>query len=322
MTITSFEIDNDRQVVPIAPAEAARACQTPGARIWFDFEDVEPASLEGWLDKVGVTGFSRRQCLEANKRSVFYPLTQEALFAVPVMVDTGESREVDCLTMLCRENLLVTFHSRPMLGPGQLAVLRESAAWLQGRSIAGLVSAILIDLSQRTLRQTDDLRKSILALEGRIEAEPDAVDPEEILELRSELLTIGAVVGDQLPSVQALRATDKPYFKTTDAQDYLNCTLVNLQVADRLTNWLDGRITALRSGFQMHAQEKTNRRLNVLTILSAIFTPVTFLAGIWGMNFSAMPELGFSFGYPVALGLMALIGSGMYLFFRRNGWLD
>ncbi len=102
----------------------------------------------------------------------------------------------------------------------------------------------------------------------------------------------------------------------------MNWALVNLQAADKSLRWLDERVGALRSGFQMHAQEKTNRRLGMLTILSAIFMPITLLAGIWGMNFETMPELKYSFAYPVALGLMAVIGTGMYLFFRRTGWFD
>jgi magnesium transporter len=85
---------------------------------------------------------------------------------------------------------------------------------------------------------------------------------------------------------------------------------------------LDERIGALRSGFQMHAQDKTNRRLGMLTILSAIFMPITLLASIWGMNFETMPELKYPFSYPIALGLMALIGSGGYLYFRKTGWFD
>jgi len=87
-------------------------------------------------------------------------------------------------------------------------------------------------------------------------------------------------------------------------------------------DWLDRRIGDLRSGFQMNAQDKTNRRLNLLTVLSAIFTPITLLAGIWGMNFETMPELKFPFAYPIAVGLMVLIGAGMYQYFRREGWFD
>ena len=102
----------------------------------------------------------------------------------------------------------------------------------------------------------------------------------------------------------------------------MNCALVNLQAADRAVDWLDARVGALRSGFQMHAQEKTNRRLGMLTILSAVFMPITLLAGIWGMNFEVMPELKLAFAYPLALGFMAAVGAGMYFFFRRTGWFD
>jgi magnesium transporter len=60
----------------------------------------------------------------------------------------------------------------------------------------------------------------------------------------------------------------------------------------------------------------------MITILSGIFMPSTLLAAIWGMNFSWMPELQWPGSYPVALGLMAVMGVGIFLYFRRTGWLD
>jgi len=116
--------------------------------------------------------------------------------------------------------------------------------------------------------------------------------------------------------------TRKAFFSFDDAEEYMNCALVNLQAVDGSLDWLDGRISALRSGFDMHAQDQTNRRLNVLTILSAIFNPATLLAGIWGMNFVNMPLLGNPYGYYVAMSIMVIIGVLMYLFFRRGGWFD
>ena len=116
--------------------------------------------------------------------------------------------------------------------------------------------------------------------------------------------------------------TRKAFFSFDDAEEYMNCALVNLQAVDGSLDWLDGRISALRSGFDMHAQDETNRRLNVLTILSAIFNPATLLAGIWGMNFVNMPLLGNPYGYYVAMSIMVIIGVLMYLFFRRGGWFD
>jgi magnesium transporter len=72
----------------------------------------------------------------------------------------------------------------------------------------------------------------------------------------------------------------------------------------------------------MHLQDRTSRRLAVLTVLSAVFLPLTLLAGIYGMNFQVMPELTYPWGYPAVLTLMVAIGVGMILFFRSRGWFD
>jgi magnesium transporter len=60
--------------------------------------------------------------------------------------------------------------------------------------------------------------------------------------------------------------------------------------------------------------------LRVLTVISAIFLPLTLLAGIYGMNFQHMPELDDPYSYYVILGLMFVIALGMLLFFYRRGW--
>jgi len=322
MVVNSYQIDEKWQLTPFPPESAAEASQRTDARIWIDFQVFEPGELEAWLEKLGIRGLSRRLCLEARDRPGFYPLKKEIFLVIPVLTGTEIQREVDYLAFFCRENLLLTLHRKSIFSPQQLDALQESEAWLPERSIAGLVSAVMIDVSLECLRHTTDLKSSILALEGRMDREPVTVEAEEILDLRSELLVHETVVSDQLPSLQALSTTDKPFFKLKDAQEYMNCALVNLQAAERSVDRLGERIGALRAGFQMHAQDKTNRKLGMLTILSAIFMPITLLAGIWGMNFETMPELKYPFSYPIGLGLMALIGSGMYLYFRRGGWFD
>lgn len=56
------------------------------------------------------------------------------------------------------------------------------------------------------------------------------------------------------------------------------------------------------------------------TVIATIFMPLSFLASIWGMNFRFMPELGFLWGYPAALGLMAFVAFVMAVWFRRKRW--
>lgn len=66
---------------------------------------------------------------------------------------------------------------------------------------------------------------------------------------------------------------------------------------------------------------RTNDVMKVLTIVASIFVPLTFLAGIYGMNFEHMPELHTAWAYPMLLAVMVAVAIGMLIFFRRKGWL-
>ena len=75
---------------------------------------------------------------------------------------------------------------------------------------------------------------------------------------------------------------------------------------------------------ELHLTEvNTNmsRVMKVLTILSAIFIPITFIAGVYGMNFHMMPELAAPWGYPAALGLMAAVVIAELVYFKVKKWI-
>jgi len=69
------------------------------------------------------------------------------------------------------------------------------------------------------------------------------------------------------------------------------------------------------------ASHRTNEVMRILTVFSAFFLPLTFIVGIYGMNFRRMPELEWSYGYPVTVVLMAGVCLGIYLWFRHRGWM-
>lgn len=324
MIVNSLQIEASLRLTQLAPEQLEDTLLKTDARVWLDLEYSEPSEIEPWLDKIGIQGLSRRLCLEEWDRPGFYPLKTEIIMAIPMLADPDISHKTDYVVFLCRENLLLTLHNTPIINPQRITEeIEDSESWLPERSIAGLVAALLIDQSQEcVLQHTTQLRNTITELEARMDREPDTVEAEEILGLRTELLMLGALVSDQMPPVKALSCTDKTYFQLIEAQEYMNVALENLKAVSTSLDWLNLRIGALRSGFDMHAQDQTNRRLNVLTILSAIFNPATLLAGIWGMNFVVMPELQYPYAYPIALSVMVLIGVLMYLFFRRGGWFD
>lgn len=95
--------------------------------------------------------------------------------------------------------------------------------------------------------------------------------------------------------------------------------------ADRLMAIVENELRLLDNVVQMYLSLRTDR-LNLvmqrLTMVSAIFIPLTLIAGIYGMNFRHMPELEWLWGYPLALVLMAAVGFGTYWYLRARGWFD
>jgi len=99
-----------------------------------------------------------------------------------------------------------------------------------------------------------------------------------------------------------------------------------IQVIDTIETFRD-MISGMLDIYMSSVSNKMNEVMKVLTIFAAIFIPLTFVAGLYGMNFSPdaspfnMPELSFYWGYPVALFAMAVIGGIMLMYFRRKKWL-
>ena len=84
---------------------------------------------------------------------------------------------------------------------------------------------------------------------------------------------------------------------------------------------LTGRVTFLLEATLGMINLEQNQIIKIVSVAAVVFLPPTLVASIYGMNFGFMPELTWSWGYPMALGLMILSAVLPYLFFKRKGWL-
>jgi magnesium transporter len=99
----------------------------------------------------------------------------------------------------------------------------------------------------------------------------------------------------------------------TDIYDHL------LKLSDMIES--NREITAdMRDSYMSINSNRMNKIMKTLTVSTSIFLPLTFLVGVYGMNFHNMPELSWSYGYYTLLIIMAIIGCGMILWFRKKGW--
>jgi len=93
-----------------------------------------------------------------------------------------------------------------------------------------------------------------------------------------------------------------------------------IQIMDRVENYRD----ILNGLYDLHLSEisfKMNQVMQVLTIITTIFVPLSFLAGLYGMNFVHMPELHYRYGYFILLSAMFIIAGGLLLWFKNRKWL-
>ena len=93
-----------------------------------------------------------------------------------------------------------------------------------------------------------------------------------------------------------------------------------IQVMETLEAFRD-MVSGMFDTYLSSVSNRMNEVMKVLTIIATIFIPVTFVAGVYGMNFHTMPELAKPWGYPAALGVMLLIAVGMLVYFRRKRWI-
>lgn len=135
----------------------------------------------------------------------------------------------------------------------------------------------------------------------------------EMLRLRKSFLPLREAVGGLEKGITALiTSKNHKYFK--DVHDHLT----------QLSDILDGNreiISMLMDLYLANVNNRMNNVMKLLTIVSTIFIPLTFIAGIYGMNFENMPELAWPWAYFVALGIMLVIAMVMLVFFRRKNWL-
>jgi len=237
-------------------------------------------------------------------------------------MEVQDSNILQYLSVLFSENFIITIRNSNMARFRKSISSEDSFDLLPDDSAAGVISTLLMGLSLDCLRKAARLSDIILDLEERMEHDPEEVQIEEISSKRSELLTLESIVKGQLPIIDTIISSDRPAKIQESSLDYLRWASANLVSADRKLEWLERRLEVMRSLIDMHAQDRTNRRLGRLTVLSMIFMPVTFLAGIWGMNFKSMPLLSANHGFTYAVIIMFVITGGTYIYFHKKGWFD
>lgn len=257
------------------------------------------------------------------------------LFIVARMIDEGtpvELRlETEQLGIWLRPGLVATFQERPgdCFGPVRQR-LRGGNPRFRTQGADYLTYAILDAVVDRYMVLADRYREALEGFEDRLLGTGTDVEPfslDRLYHLRRDLVHLGRSAAPLRDVLMALLRTEDRTLIRPETILYLrDCYDHALRVVD----WIESHRDFAASLMEVHLSmlgNRTNEAMKVLTIISTIFIPLSFVAGVYGMNFDPdaspynMPELRAFYGYPIALASMLVVAVALLWYVRRKRWL-
>jgi magnesium transporter len=165
----------------------------------------------------------------------------------------------------------------------------------------------------------ENIAEEIESLEDRIMIDPTTDLLQTIHNLKRELIFLRKSVWPLREAVSALERGDSGLVQEKTAIYLRNVYDHTIQIVDTIETFRD-MVSGMLDVYLSSVSNRMNEVMKVLTIIATIFIPITFLAGIYGMNFKNMPELEWTWGYPLVWCIILIVGLIMVLYFRKKKW--
>lgn len=286
--------------------------------LWIDIAHPTPERLQGLglhpliIDDI-LKGGQRTKIerYESGVFFVFYALSyhgrnKQKLHSVPIYLFVTTTQ-------------MLTIHHGELEVIGDARQRWDSMNGLQSVSVAGLLHVVLDTIVDSYFPMLDHIGDLVETLETEMLVGAQAHQLREIVHLKRMLLTIRRQIA---PAREALNALLRGDLLVLDAAAFTHMQDVYDHVL-RIVDAIDLHRDLLATVLDVHLSVQSNRLnqvMKVLTMASIILMVNSLVAGIYGMNFSVMPELQWTWGYPFALAVMGVASAVLLWFFRRQGW--
>jgi magnesium transporter len=240
-----------------------------------------------------------------------------------VSARVGERLTLVEIDVVIGERWLITY-DRDRLVTDEVGTELDHSSRLLQKGVAWLAHAVLDRAVDRYLPVIDQLDGEIEQLENDVLAKAGTAQGKQVLgqilgfkRTLQELRRMGIHQREILLRLSRgdfgeIPADAIPFYR--DVYDHF------LRINDIAESYRD-LVTSALDAYLSVQSNRMNEVMKTLTLMSTVMMPLTFIAGLYGMNFDSMPEIHWSLGYPFALGLMASVAGGIFLWFRHKGWI-
>ena len=300
----------------------------------FDYLDTPSAT---W---VNIDGLHEVEVIEKlGNRLNIHPLVQEdvlhvgqrpkaedfedIIFIVLKMLTRGSNDEIDMehISLILGPNWVLSFQEEPGDIFNEIRTrLRKAKGRIRSLGSDYLCYRLIDTIVDHYFLLLDEIAEKVAALEEELEGSPTTDTQRKIYSLKHELLYMRKNIWPLREAVRELEQSESSLI-TDEVRTFLSDVRDHtFQVVDSLDTYRE-MVSGMQDLYLSVISNRMNEVMKVLTIIATIFIPLTFIAGIYGMNFQFMPELGWRPAYFILLGVMLIIAAGMVVFFRRKKWL-
>lgn len=225
------------------------------------------------------------------------------------------------ISLFVDQNYIISFHTESLteIDEAWERVTGERSNWEKGPSFAAY--QILDKIVDQYFPAVYEIEDKLDRIDSNLDNKSSHKLLDDVFQIRGDLLKLRRIVTSMRDLLYRILNSERlPSFKEhklyfSDIHDHL------LKLTDMIES--NREITSdLRDSYLSMNSNWMNKNMMVLTVITTIFIPLNFVAGIYGMNFENMPELNWKYGYFIVLGVMIGIGISMFLWFKRKGWFN
>ena len=323
--LADLDVDGPYPVSPDPRLPAA----SPGHVDWYDFRGLgDTAGAAAFAARAGLPPLAVEDALDVAQRPKFEARDPNderpasRLLVVPhLSLSPAGALVREHVTLFWTDHLVVSLQEYPTdLFAGVRERLRDRRGRLRERR-HGYLAYALADVV------VDGYADVLAALGAEADAlEDDLFEGRALDRAKRRIHRLKATANALRSTLVALREAVTRWMRTEPVDEpklapFLRDLLDNVARALDLADAYAQRASDLYALYTSELAAGTNEVVQTLTVVSAIFIPLTFLAGIYGMNFAYIPELQARYGYFVLLAVMAAITIALLAYFRRKGWL-
>jgi magnesium transporter len=229
--------------------------------------------------------------------------------------------EIEQVSLIVGKNFVISFQERvgDVFNPIRER-LRKSKGRIRKAGADYLTYALIDAIVDSYFTILEKIGEKIEILEDAVVKNPTSESLQTIHNLKREMIFLRKSVWPLREMISNLTKGESSLIEEATKiylRDVYDHTIQVIDTTETYRDMLSGMHDTYLSGIS----NRMNEIMKVLTIFASIFIPLTFVAGIYGMNFQFMPELGWRWGYFAILGIMAVVGVSMVLYFRRKKWL-